>query len=321
MRRCSPWSKDVTKLRFGKRSSQARECYDKAISPRTSHLDPIYRRGVAAIHSNDFMAATADLEHVTAVLAAEGAPLVQKGQRAVEASEGARLSSRSESGMKTEVSAFALCVMVLAAVASQTTAAGPEPRFRLKPLDASGLIPYFITEAVDGSHFQPGDRELAEWALAEWTRSANGAIRFERVEQEDAAVLRFLWLPWAEDAALGRMDPLIVSGREGASITVRPDEDRFRPSIRRGVRQDPLLRDVVMYYVCLHEIGHALGLSHSDNPLDVMWPGNNGVTLSIYERYRHPLQTRDDIPRNSWLSHNDVARFNEIWNTARIQRR
>jgi hypothetical protein len=47
-----------------------------------------------------------------------------------------------------------------------------------------------------------------------------------------------------------------------------------------------------------------------------MWPGINGVTLSIYERYRHPLQTRDDIPRNPWLSHNDIARFNEIWKPA-----
>ena len=37
---------------------------------------------------------------------------------------------------------------------------------------------------------------------------------------------------------------------------------------------------------------------------------------AIYERYRHPLQTRDDIPRTSWLSHNDIARFNEIWNPA-----
>ena len=46
--------------------ARARECYDKAISPRTTHLDPIYRRGVAAIHLNDFTAAVADLEHVTA---------------------------------------------------------------------------------------------------------------------------------------------------------------------------------------------------------------------------------------------------------------
>ena len=45
--------------------ARARECYDKAISPRTTHNDPIYRRGVAAIHLNDFVAAVSDLEHVT----------------------------------------------------------------------------------------------------------------------------------------------------------------------------------------------------------------------------------------------------------------
>jgi hypothetical protein len=45
--------------------ARARECYDKAISPRTIHHDPIYRRGVAAIHLTDFKAAAADLEHVT----------------------------------------------------------------------------------------------------------------------------------------------------------------------------------------------------------------------------------------------------------------
>jgi hypothetical protein len=46
--------------------ARARECYDKAISPRTMHQDPIYRRAVAAIHLNDFSAAVKDLEQVTA---------------------------------------------------------------------------------------------------------------------------------------------------------------------------------------------------------------------------------------------------------------
>jgi hypothetical protein len=208
-----------------------------------------------------------------------------------------------------------LVAAALSCMAAATVLRGSE-HFRVKALEPSGVIPYFTTEAVDGSRFRPGDLELAEWALQEWARSVDGALRFERVEHEDAALLRFVWLPWAEDGALGRMEPDTASGRNGAAIIVRPDEAKFRPTVRREVRADPLLRDVVLYYGYLHEIGLALGLSHSDNPRDVMWPGNNGVTLAIYERYRHPLQTRDDIPRNTWLSHNDVERFNAIWNAA-----
>ena len=45
--------------------AKARECYDKAITPRTTHADPFYRRGVAAIQMGDFSAAAEDLEHVT----------------------------------------------------------------------------------------------------------------------------------------------------------------------------------------------------------------------------------------------------------------
>jgi hypothetical protein len=46
--------------------ARAKECYDKAIGPRTTHLDPIYRRGIASIHLGDFTAAVTDLEAVTA---------------------------------------------------------------------------------------------------------------------------------------------------------------------------------------------------------------------------------------------------------------
>jgi hypothetical protein len=46
--------------------ARAKECYDKAIGPRTTHLDPVYRRGIAEINLGNFSAAVTDLETVTA---------------------------------------------------------------------------------------------------------------------------------------------------------------------------------------------------------------------------------------------------------------
>ncbi len=42
--------------------ARARACYDKAISSRTDHVDPFYRRGIAEIELGDFAAALPDLE-------------------------------------------------------------------------------------------------------------------------------------------------------------------------------------------------------------------------------------------------------------------
>ena len=42
--------------------ARARAAYDKAISSRTDHADPFYRRGIAEIELEDFAAAVPDLE-------------------------------------------------------------------------------------------------------------------------------------------------------------------------------------------------------------------------------------------------------------------
>ena len=42
--------------------ARARACYDKAISSRTDHIDPFYRRGIAELELGDYSAALPDLE-------------------------------------------------------------------------------------------------------------------------------------------------------------------------------------------------------------------------------------------------------------------
>ena len=43
--------------------ARARACYDRAISSRTDHPDPFYRRAIAEVELGDFPAAVPDLEH------------------------------------------------------------------------------------------------------------------------------------------------------------------------------------------------------------------------------------------------------------------
>ena len=182
----------------------------------------------------------------------------------------------------------------------------------LGPLDA-GRISYFVAPPPADAASRPGDVELARWALESWQRAAAGRFTFVPAESEAAALVRVYWAP-AAGGQYGEMRALEVEGRRGAAVFVRPDTSALGEAIAMRANLDSLFRDTIVYLTCLHELGHALGLGHTDDFVDVMYFfGFGGDIPEFFGRYRRALTTRADIARVSGLSPNDIGALRALY--------
>src|ERR1700730_29978 len=179
-------------------------------------------------------------------------------------------------------------------------------------LEAKEPVTYFIAEGNRSTGYRPGDRELALWAFQAWQRNAGKGLRFEPAS-ESAALIR---LHWAEPGGgeYGETQPLLVHGRQGAVVYIRPDVEALGPDIARRAGADDLLRDTIVYLTCLPELGHALGLAHTRDFRDIMFYfGYGGAVAEYFGRYRSQVHARSDIATVSRLSDADVARIRTIY--------
>jgi len=201
---------------------------------------------------------------------------------------------------------------VMALILVLTAAAEAQSLRPLGPLDASRRVTYFIAEGAPGSQYRPADRDLATWALKAWEANAGDSLRFEPSPEAEAMV-RVYWVP-ASAGQYGEMQSLEVKGRRGAAVFIRPDTEALGPDIARLARTDALLRDTIVYLTCLHELGHALGLSHTSAFRDIMYFfGYGGDIPRFFGRYRDQLRTRADIATISGLSTDDVSRVRALY--------
>jgi hypothetical protein len=204
-------------------------------------------------------------------------------------------------------------VMLLAAgVTLGTGVLMASPQAVVQTLDISIPVSYFIADGRGKTGFRAGDSELARWALEAWQRTSGNAIRFESAPESSALVSVY----WAEptEGQYGEMQSVVVGGRIGAAVYVRPDMNSLGPDIARRAARDPLLRDSIVYLTCVHELGHALGLRHTREYADIMYYfGYGGDIANYFGRYRAGLRSRADIAKLSGLSPGDVTRLKALY--------
>jgi hypothetical protein len=197
-----------------------------------------------------------------------------------------------------------VAAVVAAGIASPAAAQGDA-------LDASDAVTFYIA-TTDGGKAHP-DAEFARSAFDAWSRASNGALTFVETEKVSGAVIRVLWVG-AGNARYGGMRRIEVDGRPGAEVYINTATDGLGDDIHNRAERDRLFRDSVVFLTCVHEIGHAIGLSHTDDFADIMYSFQHGGDIEkCFLRYRKRVKNPGDMRDRSPLSDNDIARLRWLY--------
>ena len=185
---------------------------------------------------------------------------------------------------------------------------------QLRPLDSSQPITYFIEDGKGVPGYLSSDDALAKLALDAWSRESAGKLKFVESKARDGALIRVRWIS-ANEGLFGETQGVLVNGKAGAIVNVMPQVSLQGVPLAGRAVKDALLRDTIVYLTCVHELGHAVGLQHTNKFDDIMYFfGYGGDIVDYFMRYRNKLQSRSDISKFSGLSLADVQALRVRYN-------
>lgn len=208
----------------------------------------------------------------------------------------ARLTSRTSSRLMRRALIVGFLMAGAVAPTMRAQPAGP-PRW---------LAHAVITVWLDRRTAPPVADTLLERALSTWTRAADGRFVLRNTASRDAALVRVRFA--RADGIYGETAPRVdrTTGAIGSADVL----------IAGDVPGDPMQQRIVIYLTALHELGHALGLPHSDAFGDIMYRFRRADDGERYfGAYRKRLSSSEEIgtERATGLSSGDVAALRALY--------
>jgi hypothetical protein len=159
---------------------------------------------------------------------------------------------------------------------------------------------------IDASRAPSGAATLVERAMKTWTDASDGRLTLVRAKTRDEAAIRIFFVQ--SDTNYGEAAPRVDPA---TGFIARADV-----AINAAVPDNPMDARIIVYLTALHELGHALGLAHSDTFSAIMYRFRRADDGARYfGAYRSKVRSLDEVglPAATGLDPEDIKALRNLY--------